>query len=92
MSEVNRDTQWPPAELAVLQNGDGTPSYYRPRESDESYGDFIERIAGIVVRDITNYPYTAFVEVVEGATGETDESSTILVTETMKKQKLARQE
>jgi hypothetical protein len=52
---------------------------------------FFDRIAGIVVRSITSYPYTAFIEVVEGATGKTNVLTTILVTEAMKKQKLARQ-
>jgi len=92
MTEIIRDLQWPPAELAVLQNGDGNPSYYRPREADESIDEFVERIAGTVVRGIEEYSFTAFVEVVEGATGETDDALTLLVVESMQKQRLLRQE
>ncbi|HSX44716.1 MAG TPA: hypothetical protein VLF39_01210 [Candidatus Saccharimonadales bacterium] len=90
MSERNRDTQWPPAEFAVLQDGDGNPSYYRPREADEDLGTFIERIATTVVVGITSVRGTTFIEIVEGTTGETDEALTLLVVESMDKQKLAR--
>jgi len=92
MSERNRDTQWPPAQLAVLQNGDGSPSYYRPREANETLDTFIKRIAGTVVRGIIYYPYTAFVEIVAGASGETDEALTVLVIASIEEQRLARQE
>lgn len=91
MSEINRDTQWPPAEFAVLQDGDGTPSYYRPREASEGFAEFIERIATTVVLGSTGIRGTAFIEVVEGHTGETDEVATLLVTVSMEKQRLARQ-
>ncbi len=92
MTERHRDLQWPPAQFAVLIDGDGNPSYYRPREADEELGSFIERIATTVVVGITGVRGTAFIEVVEGDTGETDEALTLLVIESMDKQKLARQE
>lgn len=90
MSERNRDTQWPPAQFAVLQDGDGTPSYYRPREAAEDLEQFIVRIATTAVVGIIGSRGTAFLEVVEGDTGETDEALTMLVTESIKTQKLAR--
>jgi len=91
MNERNRDTQWPPTQFAVLQDGDGNPSYYRPREESEGLYAFIERIATTAVIDITGVRGTAFIEVVEGDTGETDEVLTLLVIESMEKQRLARQ-
>ena len=90
MSEANETPEWPPAHLAVLQNGDGDPSYYRPRETDETLGAFIDRIANTVVRGIVEYPGTAFVEIIKGDTGEPDEDLTTLVVESMRKQKLER--
>lgn len=91
MTERNRDTQWPPAQFAVLQDGDGNPSYFRPREADEELDTFIDRIATTVVVGITAVRGTAFIEVVEGDTGETDDALTLLVVESMEKHKLARQ-
>jgi hypothetical protein len=45
MSEKTRNLQWPPAQFAVFQDGDDSPSYYRPREATEELDAFIERIA-----------------------------------------------
>lgn len=91
MNEMNPEAQWPPTHLAVLQNGDGNPEYYRPRQAGESENKFIQRIAGIVVRDIVRNPYTSFVNIVEGATGEPDKALAALVVESMRQQEIARQ-
>jgi len=90
MNESSRDRQWPPTALAVLINGDGNPSYYRPIEPDESIENFIARIANTVVSSIDSYPYPAFLEVIEGETGLRDDAKTLLVVQSMRNHRLLR--
>jgi len=39
---------WPAGLFAVLQNGDGTPEYYRPWRPGQELEDFIDEVAGII--------------------------------------------
>ena len=81
---------WPPPHFAVLQNGDGQGEYYRQREVDESEEVFAERIGRLVARDIVGILGTAFVEVIDGRTGETDQALTDLVVTAMERHKILR--
>jgi hypothetical protein len=62
---------WPPEYFAVLQDGNGEAPYYRSIEPDESAEVFAERIGQLVARDV-EYQGTAFVDVIEGQSGESN--------------------
>ncbi|MGZ6004713.1 MAG: hypothetical protein ACXWLH_01035 [Candidatus Saccharimonadales bacterium] len=89
MSETTGN--WPPGLFAVMQDGDGTPEYFRPWRYDQSLEEFIDEMALISVRGIASSRGTAFVHVISSETGETDEAMTILVEESMQTQRQARQ-
>lgn len=95
MTEIRPDPfeptpDWPAGLFAVMQNGDGTPEYYRPWQPQQELGEFINQVARIAVKGIVSYPYTAFNRVISSETGETDEAITILVDEAITKQKESR--
>ena len=90
MTEASKD--WPAGLFAVMQNGDGTPEYYRPWRPGQELQDFVDEVAGIVVRGIADYPYPSFSRVIGSETGEVDEAMTILVVDSMRRQRDSRSE
>lgn len=90
MVDTNNERRWPPAHLAVLQNGDGYDAYYRPIEGGEDPMEFVERIAKIAVRGVEQPIGTTFREVIDGTTGEADPELTMLVVEAMEAQRVER--